>query len=303
VFVMERKMLLRIRERVQKASAWPASQEWRMEGWKQVATDYRSPNRADYPELLGYTRDEIYEDCLGGGALYLAARMARTMRASPGDVVLDLGCGKGATSIFLARHLAARVIAVDLWTDATFLHHKFLARGYRDRIVPLQLDVTGRLPFADQYFDAIFCMNSLSFYGGSVEFLQHLLRHLKRGGQFVVGMETLNAEFSAEERRHPPAVFNYNLPPPDEQINVWDDDFSKMHSPPWWENLFKESGLLRVETCYELDDAEVLYEDLVKYQIEHNLDPADVQISIEQIEHGRLQCPAKTLFVLTAELL
>ncbi len=73
-----------------------------------------------------------------------------------------------------------------------------------------------------------------------------------------------------------------------------------MHSPPWWERLFRDSGLLQVESCYELEDAEVLYEDLVKYQIEHDLDPADVEISIQQIEYGRSHRPAKTLFVLTA---
>lgn len=133
-----------------------------------VAKDYRSPDRAGYPELRGYTRDEIYDGCMGGGALYLAARMARTIRLDPGATVLDLGCGQGTTSMFLVKHLGARVIAVDLWTDATFLNREFSARGYRDRIVPLQLDVTGRLPFADEYFDAIFCMNSLSFYGGSL---------------------------------------------------------------------------------------------------------------------------------------
>jgi cyclopropane fatty-acyl-phospholipid synthase-like methyltransferase len=267
---------------------------------RQVATAYRSPDPADYPELHGYTRDEIYEDCLGGGALYLAARMVRTMRLRPGDIVLDLGCGKGATSIFLARHFGVHVIAVDLWTDATFLDHKFSARGYRNRIVPLQLDVTDRLPFADGYFDAIFCMNSLSFYGGSVEFMQHLLRHLGKGGQFVVGMETLNAEFTPEERQNPPAVFSYNLPPPNDDINVWEGDFSKMHSPSWRARLFQDSGLPRVETCFELEDAEVLCEDQVKYQIEHDLDPADVDISIRQIEYGRSYRPAKTLFVLTA---
>ncbi len=271
-----------------------------MTDWHGLASNYRSPDRADYPELDGYTRDEIYEDCMGGGALYLAARMARTMRLNPGDLVLDLGCGKGTTSIFLVRHFGVRVIAVDLWIDATFLDRKFSARGYQDRIVPLQLDVTERLPFADETFDAIFCMNSLSFYGGSVGFLQHLLKHLRRGCQFVMGMETFNAEFSMEERQNPPAVFNYNLPPPDEQINVWEDDFSKMHSPPWWEKLFRDSGLLGVESCDELEDAEVLYEDLVKYQIEHDLDPAEIRVSIQQIEYGRSHRPAKTLFVLAA---
>ena len=116
----------------------------------------------------------------------------------------------------------------------------------------------------------------------------------------MVGMETFNAEFSLEERQNPPAVFNYNLPPPNEHVNVWEDDFSKMHSPRWWEKLFRDSGLLQVESCCELEDAEVLYEDLVKYQIEHDLDPADVQASIRQIEYGRSHRPAKTLFVLTS---
>ena len=47
------------------------------------------------------------------------------------------------------------------------------------------MDITGRLPFAAEYFDAIFCMNSFSFYGGSVEFLQHLLKHLKPAGNWA----------------------------------------------------------------------------------------------------------------------
>jgi hypothetical protein len=47
----------------------------------------------------------------------------------------------------------------------------------------------------------------------------------------------------------------------------------------------------------------VLYEDLVKFQIEHDLDPADVEVSIRQIEYGRSHRPAKTLFVLAAQKL
>jgi SAM-dependent methyltransferase len=270
---------------------------------QQVTATYRSPNRADYPELHGYTRDEIYEGCMGGGALYLAAKMVKTMNLKPGDIVLDLGCGKGTTSIFLARHFGIRVIAVDLWISATFLADKFAEKGYRDHILPLNLDVTERLPFAEAYFDAIFCMNSLSFYGGSIEFLQHLLKHLKPGGQFCVGMETLSEEFSPEAYANPPAVYNYALPPPDDDMNVWEGDFSKMHSPLWWKKLFEESGLMKVLHCRELDDAVILYEDLVCYQIEHNLEPEDVKHSIAQIEWGRRNSPYKTQFVITGQKL
>ncbi len=76
--------------------------------------------------------------------------------------MLNLGCGKGETSIFLARHFGVQVILADLWTSATDLNGKFAARGYRNQIVPLNLDITQRLPFAESYFDHIFCMNSFS---------------------------------------------------------------------------------------------------------------------------------------------
>jgi len=261
---------------------------------------FRSPDRADYVELQGYTRDEIYQDCFGGGALYLAARMVRTMRLRPGDVVLDLGCGKGETSIFLARHFGVKVIAVDLWTSATTLNDKFTARGYRDQIVPLNMDITGRLPFAAEYFDAIFCMNSFSFYGGSIEFLQHLLKHLKQGGQLCIGSEVLSDEFTPEQLQHPPYVYSFRLPPPNENVDVFEDDFKKQHTPQWWKDFFDGSGLLRVLDCHEFSDADILYEDYVLYEHENNVDPFDVEISLQQIEWGWHNTPRKSLFTITS---
>ena len=267
---------------------------------QEAQATFRSPNLADYPELAGYSREQIYDETIGGGALYLAARMVRTLRLNRSDVVLDLGCGKGATSIFLARHFGVKVIAVDLWHPAALLNDKFIARGLRQAIVPLHLDVTRELPFAENYFDAIFSMNSFSFYGGTVEFLRHLLKHLKPGGQLAVGSEVLSDEFTPEQLAHPPYEYAFKLPPPNEHVDVFADDFRKQHTPQWWKNFFAESGLLEVEDCHELEDATILYEDLVLYNIEHNLDPEDVEISIAQLEYGQTQRPRKSLFTITA---
>lgn len=268
-----------------------------------IIASFHAPERSQYSELDGYTRNELYEDFFGGGGMYLATRMIRTMNSRTGDIVLDIGCGKGSTSIFLAKHFGVNVVAVDLWTSATFLNQKFTARGYRDRIVPLQIDVTQELPFAQEYFDAIFCMNSFNFYGDSVEFLRRLLKHLKMGGQLCIGTEVLTDEFTEEQLRNPPSVYAFKLPPPNEKVDVFEDDFKKQHSPPWWRKLFENSGLLGVECCEELKDADVLYEELVRYEYEHNIDPFDVEICLAQMEWGRTNRPRKSLFVLTAHKL
>jgi len=225
------------------------------------------------------------------------------MHLRAGDVVLDLGCGKGAASLFLARRYEVNVIALDLWTPATFLNDKFTACGYRDRIVPLQMDVTRDLPFAEGYFDAVFCMNSFNFYGGSVEFLRHLLKHVKPGGQLCIGSEVLTDEFTAEQLQNPPYVYAFRLPPPNEHVDVFEDDFKKQHTPRWWRELFENSGLLQVEYCEELDDADVLYEEMVRYEYEYNLDPFDVEICLAQMAWERYNQPRRSLFVLTAHKL
>jgi len=265
-----------------------------------VIATFRSSDQSDYPELAGYSRDEIYKDCMGGGALYLAARMVRLMHLRPDDVVMDLGCGKGATSAFLARRFGVNVVAVDLCTSAESLAEKVAGHGCRDRVLPLNLDITEKLPFAESYFDSIFCMNSLSFYGGSTEFLGHLLKHLRQGGEFCVGMESLTDEFTEAQLANPPAVYNYRLPTGED---IWEGDFRQMHSPGWWQRLFSDSGLLDVYHCAELPEAEVLYEDLVLYEMAHDPDSDNVHRSIAQIEWGRENRPAKTLFTLAARKL
>jgi hypothetical protein len=44
---------------------------------------------------------------------------------------------------------------------------KFKTQGYADLISAIQMDATQPLPFPKDDFDAIFCMNSFNFYGGS----------------------------------------------------------------------------------------------------------------------------------------
>jgi SAM-dependent methyltransferase len=269
---------------------------------RQIINSYRPPHRADYPELDGYSPDAIYRDFFGGGGLYLVVRMARELKLQPGQKVLDLGCGKGESSVFMAKLFGVQVRALDLWTTAEFLTQKFIERGVISNPSAIQMDATQPLPYAEDEFDAIFCMNSFNFYGAKPGFLGHLLKHLKPGGGLCIGSEVLSAEFTTQQLANPPFVYAFNLPPPNEHVNVFEGDFITQHTPGWWQAFFHDSGLVDVKSCYELEDAESIYQELVRYEYENNIDPFDVQICIDQLEWGHTHQPHKSLFVLAARI-
>jgi len=223
--------------------------------------------------------------------------MARLLDLEKGELVLDLGCGKGETSIFLKKHHGVNIIAADLWTRADYLHKKFCERGYGS-IIPLNLDASKPLPFAEDYFDAVFCMNALSFFGGKVETLTRLSSHLKKEGVFCVGGETLSEEFTAEQLENPPDVYNF-------AERVWEEDFLKLHSPRWWNRLFSEVEGLEVLSCGELPDGRIMYEDQIQhFQSEGYLGLDSKQayeLELLQIKYGRAHRPYMTIFTLAAQ--
>ena len=93
----------------------------------------------------------------------------------PGDRVLDLGCGKGATSVFLVREAGVDVVAVDWCVDEQTLSGVMAAAGVADRVTAVLADARN-LPFADGEFDAIVSIDAFEYSGTDVHLLPSLLR-------------------------------------------------------------------------------------------------------------------------------
>jgi cyclopropane fatty-acyl-phospholipid synthase-like methyltransferase len=219
------------------------------------------------------------------------------MNLKKGDFILDLGCGRGESSIFLAKHFDVKVFAVDLWTSSTVLSQKITKRGFRHKIIPLNLDARKPFPFAQEYFDAIFCMNSLSFFGGNIDTLNRFSSHLKKGGVFCVGGECLSNEFTNNQLENPPDVYNF-------VDGIWEGDFLKLHSPSWWKKLFLQTNELVVKQCHELTDGRIMYEDEILNKTPEGylgLSPQQARdIEIRQIMYGRTNKPYMTIYILSA---
>ncbi|MBD5102792.1 MAG: methyltransferase [Subdoligranulum sp.] len=60
---------------------------------------------------------------IGPNGVRLLNEMLETYPIPPHSKVMDLGCGKGLTSLFLAQESKANVFAADLWVSATNLFY------------------------------------------------------------------------------------------------------------------------------------------------------------------------------------
>ena len=261
-----------------------------------VRTSFRRVDRAKYPELAAYSWDEIYGhgDNMAPGALFLATQMARALDAAPDQLVLDLGCGKGDSSIFLANTFGLRVVAADLWVSPALLQKKFESQGCCNGTTAVRLDVRLGLPFEAGRFDAIFCMQALHSFGGSAGFIRRLLRCLKPGGRIVVASSCFTEERPFEEL---PALYH--------RTDGWDAEYRNYHSPGWWRHLFEATGDVDVVECAELADGPMYWEDDFLYRGEsRGWDAANFKDAlwlIEHILHGRSQQPYLTHYMATLQ--
>lgn len=268
-----------------------------MRSISELKTTLRKVDKSKYPALSSYTKDDIWRD-IGPGGLYLVSLLAHELTLRPNSLVLDLGCGSSESSIYLAHNFKVKVIAADLWRDPSENARKIETRGHRANIIPLRLDASKPLPFAEEYFDAILCVNSLNFYGTDIAAIDRVARHLKKDGVFCSGGECLNEEFTPDQIINPPDVYNFATP-------VWEEDFLTLHSPDWWANHIARSKELQLVSCKELEDGQRFYEEqalLTEPEGYFGLSAQQArELEIRQIEYGRKNRPYMTVHQLVAK--
>jgi len=145
--------------------------------------------RDEYPRASQYDEAWLLECDMGPNPLWLLEDLAEDLDLRPGMRVLDLGSGKGATSVFLAKEYGVQVYAADLWIDPTEAAGNFAG-----------LDITAikaeahALPFAKGFFDAIVCIDAYEYFGTADSYLAYITSFLKPGGQFGIATPALRRE-------------------------------------------------------------------------------------------------------------
>jgi SAM-dependent methyltransferase len=193
-----------------------------------------------FPRSAKYHPDWIAKGISGGAnQLWLTEWLTEAMDLKPGIRVLDLGCGRGLSSIFLAREFGVTVWSVDLWLDPSERWPRIRDAGLENQVFPLKCDAR-QLPFARDFFDAIVSIDSYFYYGTDDLFLNELLKLLTPAGRLGIA----GAAFVQEIDRDVP----------DHLKAWWEPSLCCLHPAAWWRKHWERSGVAEVELADELPD-------------------------------------------------
>jgi SAM-dependent methyltransferase len=188
--------------------------------------------RAEFPHASAYDARWVIDNQMGLNPLWLTEWLCQGMNLAAGMRVLDLGCGKALSSIFLARELGVQVWATDLWIPATDNLTRIAQAGCADRVFPIHADARS-LPYAEGFFDAILCVDAYIYFGTDDLYLDTLHKFVKPGGQIGIAV--------------PGFMQEVNGPLPEHILPFWAQECWSWHTADWWRRLWSRTGLVNVQ--------------------------------------------------------
>jgi len=109
------------------------------------------------------------------------------------DTVLDIACGTGFGTDLLAAHTGGKVIGGDIALDAI----EECNRNWKKENMEFKVMDGTKLPFPDEYFDAITSFETIEHTTKYREMLQEFFRVLKKGGRLI--LSTPNAAITSPD--------------------------------------------------------------------------------------------------------
>ncbi|MDX2038090.1 MAG: class I SAM-dependent methyltransferase [Isosphaeraceae bacterium] len=199
-----------------------------------------APDDAAYPRSQAYNPEWLRANGFGSNPLVIAEWLSRATRLAPGMRVLDLGCGRATSSIFLAREFGVQVWATDLWVSARSNLARIREARVADRVFPIHADARN-LPFAPEFFDAVLCHDSFMYFGTDALYLNYLASFVPPGGLLGFAQAGLVREIGPEGV-------------PEHLKTWWTQDLWGLHTADWWRSLWERTGIVAIETADTMPD-------------------------------------------------
>lgn len=205
------------------------------------------------PYTDSYDRAFLLDTMMGPNAMRLTEELVAQLPITPGMRILDLGCGKGISSILLAEKYGATVFAADLWIAPTENAERFTALGLAGKIFPLLVDAKKEIPFAHDYFDLIVSVDAYQYFGSNDTMLATLLPYLKPGGHFAAAVPGFIGDYSED-----------NLPEVVKPFWTPEWYFYPLH---WWKALWEKEPGITLTTVREMDTCQQAWDEFMACEI------------------------------------
>lgn len=193
-----------------------------------------------FPRSSRYNPEWVLASASGGAnALWLTEWLAETVKLQPGMRVLDLGCGRASSSIFLRREFGAEVWATDLWISASENAQRIRDACVEDGVFPLHCDARS-LPFAAGFFDVIICIDSFPYFGTDDLYLNYVAHFVKAGGRIGIAGAGLVQEVGGLVPEH--------------LQGFWTPDLWCLHSAEWWRRHWERTRIMEIEAADTMPD-------------------------------------------------
>jgi cyclopropane fatty-acyl-phospholipid synthase-like methyltransferase len=155
-----------------------------------------------FPRSAAYHPEWVLAGVSGAAnALWMTEWLAEAVDLRPGMQVLDLGCGRALSSVFLRREFGVQVWATDLWFSASENLQRVRDAGAEDGVFPIHADARS-LPYAAEFFDAVVSIDSFIYYGTDDLYLNGLARLVKPGGRIGIAGAGLAQEIDGPPPEH-----------------------------------------------------------------------------------------------------
>jgi SAM-dependent methyltransferase len=233
-----------------------------------VASDQRLVSRS-FPLSSQYHPEWVIGGLSGGAnSLWLTEWLATALDLRPGMRVLDLGCGRASSSIFLQREFGVQVWATDLWFPVDEKSQRIRDAGAEAGVFPIHADARS-LPFAAEFFDAVVSIDSFVYYGTDDLYLNYLARFVKPGGAVGIAGAGLMREIEGSLPEH--------------LRTWWTPDLWCLHSAPWWRRHWERTGIMDVALADSMSDGWQRWLDWQRVVTPDN----DTEIKVLEADRGR----------------
>jgi SAM-dependent methyltransferase len=194
--------------------------------------DLIRPDR--YPRSSTYDPAWLLRLDMGPNPLWLLENLDLDLR--PGMRVLDLGSGKGASSVFLAREYGVHVVAADWWIGADEAAAVFAEAGVDGQVEAVRTEAHD-LPFEKESFDAVVSIDAFEYFGTDDHYLPYLAGFLRPGAQLAMATPGMTHEIRELG----------SIPAHIKSLVGW--EALAWHTPEWWRFQWDATELVTVTSA------------------------------------------------------